>query len=689
MKKLCGAILFLFVSAGILIGAKGSDYILVTSITGSDYVIGVDISNTSMATTGTTSRFKFENFPISILVQAALDLKQNLLHNVEFVSEYGNSVNTAVAAIGATETTLIIDESTALTASVTWPSTLALKVQNGAVISGAYTLALANCSKFEGAPGCFGSDITVTGLQEAYPDYWTQNVLPGTTNMSVAIGKAHVASANGAVLWKSATYAMSAGESITLTGSCTWMSEGITTIKYTGASAATMIYLALGGDFTISGGKVILDGNSTVGTGLRVDNDKATMADAVDMTIRDLEAKNFYSDANSRNAMGFYAYGAFNKIMFDNCKAKNISRAAVLTGSPACIGYGYGHGGIVNYAKSVTFINPVIDTVTNADATGAETEVDMDGINITGPDANANAGVKMPTSLVVLGGTFRNCTGRSIKSQMESNLVDGPTFIKDSDMLKKAAASIQEVDFQYGSGVLTNFKCRYGLNAGGTTPFPTSWAICNASVRGFAVEEGALVVTNGEITNDIPQATDLMPYLVTLVRTAGNFQSVIVSNNTFLGVGAVDTFILNNSDYVKKIVANDNYINDLGVSLIYGTSYPSAIVQASGNYLSGTSRLICDGGTYPFWYGEGNYGFSTLGKSRRKGAATAISDGGTITHYMGAAPNSVRITGSVADEIVAVTAISATTFTVSIKKRTDGSAGTAQTIYWDADMGML
>lgn len=65
-------------------------------------------------------------------------------------------------------------------------------------------------------------------------------------------------------------------------------------------------------------------------------------------------------------------------------------------------------------------------------------------------------------------------------------------------------------------------------------------------------------------------------------------------------------------------------------------------------------------------------------------AAAAVADGGTIAHGCGATPTRLSVIGSVANEIVAVTGLDATNITVAIKKRVDGSAGTAQTIYWMA-----
>jgi PKD repeat protein len=53
-----------------------------------------------------------------------------------------------------------------------------------------------------------------------------------------------------------------------------------------------------------------------------------------------------------------------------------------------------------------------------------------------------------------------------------------------------------------------------------------------------------------------------------------------------------------------------------------------------------------------------------------------------IAHTLGRAPNYVLVTGSVPNEILAVSAMDASTFTVNITKRSDGTRGTNQTVYW-------
>ena len=71
-----------------------------------------------------------------------------------------------------------------------------------------------------------------------------------------------------------------------------------------------------------------------------------------------------------------------------------------------------------------------------------------------------------------------------------------------------------------------------------------------------------------------------------------------------------------------------------------------------------------------------------IGALAGKGA-TSVADGGTVAHGLGATPTLVIATASTTGEFVSVTALGATTFTVAIKKH-DNSAGTTQTIYWQA-----
>lgn len=66
-----------------------------------------------------------------------------------------------------------------------------------------------------------------------------------------------------------------------------------------------------------------------------------------------------------------------------------------------------------------------------------------------------------------------------------------------------------------------------------------------------------------------------------------------------------------------------------------------------------------------------------------RGATASVADGGTITHNLGNTPTGVLVTTTVSGEFASVTALSSTTATIAIKKH-DNTAGTTQTIYWEA-----
>lgn len=105
----------------------------------------------------------------------------------------------------------------------------------------------------------------------------------------------------------------------------------------------------------------------------------------------------------------------------------------------------------------------------------------------------------------------------------------------------------------------------------------------------------------------------------------------------------------------------------------------TGIVVASGVVSARIENNVFDGNTTNLT----NSGTTTVIDQVTRGATASVADGGTITHGHVKTPTSVRCTASVSGEFISVTAIGATTFTVAIKKH-DNSAGTTQTVYWEA-----
>lgn len=144
----------------------------------------------------------------------------------------------------------------------------------------------------------------------------------------------------------------------------------------------------------------------------------------------------------------------------------------------------------------------------------------------------------------------------------------------------------------------------------------------------------------------------------------------VVSGNRVLGAlsnGAA--FDLNRSGTGVHILTALNNVTDGGYHRYDGVQYVTAnINNVPLSFVSVT--------------GASGIGIASTGL--RTQGATSVADGGTVTHKLGATPTQVRATPTIASEFVSVTAVSATTFTVAIKKH-DNAAGTTQTIYWEAE----
>lgn len=128
------------------------------------------------------------------------------------------------------------------------------------------------------------------------------------------------------------------------------------------------------------------------------------------------------------------------------------------------------------------------------------------------------------------------------------------------------------------------------------------------------------------------------------------------------------------------VAIDDNHISDVSSNQgVYAESTASTKVYVRRNRVDNDTPFTKNAGDIH----EGNE-FSTK-RQQARGATASVADGGTITHGLVSTPTSVRAIASVSGEFVSVTAVSGTTFTLAIKKH-DNSAGTTQTIYWEAEV---
>lgn len=100
------------------------------AIVNTDALLVLDVSDTTMAASGTQKYYKWQSLKADMLSAAVPSVKR--------ISDYSNNIATAVAAIGATETTLLIDAATAGDATV--PVNINLLFLLGGLFTGVVTI---------------------------------------------------------------------------------------------------------------------------------------------------------------------------------------------------------------------------------------------------------------------------------------------------------------------------------------------------------------------------------------------------------------------------------------------------------------------------------------------------------------------------------------------------------------------
>lgn len=149
---------------------------------------------------------------------------------------------------------------------------------------------------------------------------------------------------------------------------------------------------------------------------------------------------------------------------------------------------------------------------------------------------------------------------------------------------------------------------------------------------------------------------------------------VAITGNVLTGCGAQGVYCDGVSD---QITVSGNTIDAALASITF--AYASAVAcVAEGNVLTGASVAVTFSGGATGLRG-GNIGYVT-----ENAGSASISDGGTISHGLAETPTVALVTPGAANIIAAVTALGASTFTVALKNRSDGSAAGSTTVYWRA-----
>ena len=182
----------------------------------------------------------------------------------------------------------------------------------------------------------------------------------------------------------------------------------------------------------------------------------------------------------------------------------------------------------------------------------------------------------------------------------------------------------------------------------------------------FIISSGSDLVINSNSLIDTRSGAARVQFGIYVQST----NQVVIDGNLIDGFRSQGIRIEDAND----VIITSNQVISSGVTglLVTGTSV-NAIVTSNNFRQSGTLSLVTGCCTV----------YNNLGYVTENWGATSVADGGTISHGLAGTPDTVQCTTSITDEFCSVTALAATTFTVTITKH-DGTAGTTQTIYWYA-----
>lgn len=149
-----------------------------------------------------------------------------------------------------------------------------------------------------------------------------------------------------------------------------------------------------------------------------------------------------------------------------------------------------------------------------------------------------------------------------------------------------------------------------------------------------------------------------------------------ITGNTITGAGAQGIYCDGVSDF---LTVTGNVVDSALAGITFAWASAVACV-AHANVLKGAGASVAFSGGATGMRGR-NVGYVT-----ENAGSASISDAGTITHGLAETPNIAIVTPASANIIAAVTALGATTFTVALKNRSDGSGAGATTVYWRASV---
>lgn len=432
-------------------------------------------------------------------------------------------------------------------------------------------------------------------------------------------------------------------------GKLDWKSDGAKILNYATAETPACIDLEVLPQYDHRVvGELEIDGRLLSSVGFRAWNKSAVgfPSGYASIYIQDLKVKNIRrGSVSSANGDGIIIRGGFSTVYLNRPAVSNVLLAA-----GAGILGSVGVTGITVFGTSTGFpihtivIDPQVDTVKSEDPAY---NADQDGLRVFGPWDTA--GAKSNSVFILRGGSFRDCWGRSVKSQSETGVIEGTNF---SNFSGPTSGRNSEIDFQVGGGMVRNIQAYYsGAN---TVPNEVVGGQPNPTYDAFSLQvSGVQVYTTATlpaVVSTFPRAKTQHKVLVKEVDVIGPLTRLVEfrvwSNLTSLDVSGVTvTNLLNElvrvtasgasgSPYVGKV--NIRNATNLGTVRALVTDKVAGVAANSI-----VSTQDCDGFTVPSIFSESlaTQGGATrfgniIGEDSSSGSlrikSATIADGATV-----------------------------------------------------------
>lgn len=249
-----------------------------------------------------------------------------------------------------------------------------------------------------------------------------------------------------------------------------------------------------------------------------------------DIDVHRLSVENIYRSSQAfTGGDGLWIRGPWRNVYVERYKARNMVMAA-----GAGVQGSYGIFGIsiskneFGYPKCTTVRHPDIDNVYCEDATYV---FDQDGLRIMSYDSSIATILPDESTAFVEGGTFRNCRGRSIKTQTDATTVIGCKFIRT--LANATGVGNPEIDIQTGGGNVIGIDFTYDNSVPETVV-----VLSGTYVPGKRMTGGSIRGVNGQISGSVH-----MPQLFTGVAKESLRYAMNISDVQVYADGCLDRLV--------------------------------------------------------------------------------------------------------------------------------------------------